>query len=45
MKLFIVGFICMSLGAVVGYITAALMCASGNEERCRECRENVGRNL
>lgn len=39
MKLLIIGFVCTTFGAVVGYITAALMCTSGNEERCIECRE------
>ena len=39
MKLFIVGFACFTIGVAAGFIVTALMCTSGNEERCREYRE------
>ena len=39
MKLFIIGFICITFGAVFGFITAALLNASGQDEKYRECQE------
>lgn len=40
MSYVIVGFICMSLGAGIGMLIAALMFAAGHADDCETCRRN-----